>query len=126
MTAVPVNPLAADASSTLTDASGHYQFVSLVAGTYDVTASRFGYLPSTASGVSVVSGSTTVQDFSLEAIESVSVVGIVRDGSGQGWPLYASLVVSGPGGFPGNDFLERPGDGLLLHRAPRGLHLSSP
>ena len=100
VTAVPVNPLAADASSTLTDASGHYQFVSLVAGTYDVTASRFGYLPSTASGVSVVSGSTTVQDFSLEAIESVSVVGTVRDGSGQGWPLYASLVVSGPEGFP--------------------------
>jgi len=106
VTAVPAG-LAASSASTITDASGHYEFVSLSEGTYDVTVSRYGYLPATASGVEIVTGATAVQDFSLEAIESVLVVGTVKDGSGQGWPLYASLVVSGED-FPGATIYNDP------------------
>ncbi len=90
----------AGASTTTTDAAGHYQFLTLPVGSYDVTASGFGYVSSTATGVSVTDGATTVQDFALEAAPSILIVGTVRDGSGQGWPLYASLVLSGPAGFP--------------------------
>ena len=100
VTAASAGVVAGGSASTITNAAGHYEFVSLAEGTYDVTVSRYGYLPATASGVEVVTGSTAVQDFSLEAIETVLVVGTVKDGSGQGWPLYASLVVSGPD-FPG-------------------------
>ena len=107
VTAVAAGVVAGSSASTITDASGHYEFVSLADGTYDVTVSRYGYLPATASGVDIVAGSTAVQDFSLEAIETVVVVGTVKDGSGQGWPLYASLAVSGPD-FPGATLYSDP------------------
>jgi hypothetical protein len=55
----------ADGYSTLTNASGFYQFLDLPVGTYEVTASASGYMPSTASGVSVTDGGTTIQDFAL-------------------------------------------------------------
>ena len=95
-------------SHTTTDAAGHYQFLTLPAGTYDVTASKYGYLPSTATGVSVTAGATTVQDFTLESAPIVLVVGTVKDASGQGWPLYARLVVSGPTGFPQTTLYSDP------------------
>ena len=95
-------------SHTTTDAAGHYQFLTLPTGTYDVTASKYGYLPSTAAGVSVSTGATTVQDFTLANAPSVLVVGTVKDGSGQGWPLYARLVVSGPTGFPETTLYSDP------------------
>jgi len=55
----------ADGSDTLTNASGFYQFPNLPVGTYDVTASAPGYMTTTASGVPVTAGGTTVQDFAL-------------------------------------------------------------
>ncbi len=100
--------MTAGESHTTTDAAGHYQFLTLPAGTYDVTASKYGYLPSTATGVSVTAGATTVQDFTLESAPIVLVVGTVKDGSGQGWPLYARLVVSGPTGFPETTLYSDP------------------
>ena len=36
------------------------------------------------------------------------VNGVVKDGSGQGWPLYAKIVVSGPSGFPGATLFTDP------------------
>ena len=97
-------------SETTTDAAGHYQFLTLPAGTYDVTASSYGYMSSTAAGVTVAAGATTVQDFTLENLPSVLIVGTVRD-SGHGWPLYARLVVSGPAGFPGATLYNDPVSG---------------
>jgi hypothetical protein len=44
-----------------------------------VTASKFGYVPQTASGVTVAEGATTVQDFALASLYSHSVSGYVRD-----------------------------------------------
>jgi hypothetical protein len=64
------NPVAgarvtAGASETLTDAAGHYQFLALPVGTYDMTATKFGLVPGAAPGVVVADGATTTQDFAL-------------------------------------------------------------
>jgi hypothetical protein len=88
----------AGVSSTTTNSAGFYSFT-LPVGTYDMTASKFGYLPAAADDVQVNVGETTVQDFTLAAAPSTLVNGTVRDAQG-GWPLYARIQVSGPG-YPG-------------------------
>jgi len=95
------NPLAgvkvtAGAGSTLTDASGHYEFTMPV-GTYDMTAVKYGFLPGSANGIEVTEDGDTVQDFELAVAPSVTVNGVVKDGSGGGWPLYAKVVIKAPG-----------------------------
>ncbi|HEY3204476.1 MAG TPA: carboxypeptidase regulatory-like domain-containing protein [Thermoanaerobaculia bacterium] len=93
---IPGATVTAGLSSTTTDASGHYLFV-LPVGTYDVTASKYGFLPETVNDVEVTDGGDTVQDFVLSPAPTVFVNGTVKDGSGGGWPLYAKLVITGPG-----------------------------
>jgi subtilisin family serine protease len=80
--------------TALTDASGQYVMTFVPEGTYDVTASLFGYLPQTVSGIDVISGTVTTQNFSLELAPSHTVSGIVTDAN-TGWPLYASIEVDG-------------------------------
>ena len=82
----------ADGYTTFTDASGFYQFPNLAVGTYNVTASAYGYASSTATGVVVAS--TTTQDFALTPLPKVSVSGTVTDASGHGWPLYARIDIT--------------------------------
>ena len=53
-----------------------------------------------------------MQDFVLQPAPTVVVNGVVRDGSGQGWPLYAKIVVSGSGGFPGATLFTDPVTGF--------------
>ena len=95
------NPLAgvkvtAGTASTNTSASGAYSFT-LPIGTYDMTASKYGYLPGSANGIEVTDGGDVVQDFVLSAAPSVTVNGVVKDGSGGGWPLYAKVVIKASG-----------------------------
>jgi hypothetical protein len=95
------NPIAgarvtAGASETVTDAAGHYQFLALPVGAYDMTVTKFGYVPAAASGVQVQAGETTTQDFLLALAPQALLNGTVRDGSGGGWPLYARVTVSAP------------------------------
>ncbi len=86
-----------DATATTT-ADGSYS-VSVPPGSYTVSASDFGYATSTVDGVTVADGQNAAADFGLNAVARVAVTGKVTDGSGQGWPLYASLTVDGaPGG----------------------------
>ncbi len=80
--------------TALTDAAGEYIMTFVPEGTYDVTASLFGYLPQTVSGVEVISGTVTTQDFALELAPSHTVSGVVTDGT-TGWPLYASIEIMG-------------------------------
>ena len=83
-------------ASTTTNASGSYTFT-LPVGTYDMTAVKYGFLPGSANGIVVGDGADVVQDFVLAAAPSVTVNGVVKDGSGGGWPLYAKVVIAAPG-----------------------------
>ena len=85
-------------ASTTTGPDGTYR-ITLPVGSYDMTASAYGYRPQTVADVEVTDGGTTDQDFALEPLPTAVVSGTVRDGSGHGWPLYARVEVQGvPGG----------------------------
>jgi hypothetical protein len=95
------NPLSgvkvtAGSASTNTNASGAYSFT-LPIGLYDMTASKYGYIPGAASGIDVTDGGNVVQNFVLATAPSVTVNGVVKDGSGGGWPLYAKVVIKATG-----------------------------
>jgi N-acetylneuraminic acid mutarotase len=72
---IDVAPLGA---STMTGPDGHYM-LTLPVGTYDVTASAFGYVSQTANGVAITDGVTTTRDFALTPAPSHTVSGHVRD-----------------------------------------------
>ena len=80
-------------ASTTTDSQGHYSMV-LPAGSYQVSYSAFGYATQTHS-VQITDGGTTTQNVALSTEPSVHVTGTVTDGSGHGWPLHASIVITG-------------------------------
>ncbi|WRZ97258.1 carboxypeptidase regulatory-like domain-containing protein [Streptomyces sp. NBC_00841] len=82
-----------------TDAKGHYSLV-VPPGTYDVTASAYGYATKKTTGVTVLDGGTLNADFALAVVPSRTVTGKVTDGSGHGWPLYAKITVDGVPGAP--------------------------
>jgi N-acetylneuraminic acid mutarotase len=84
----------ADGHSATTDASGHYS-LSVPVGTYDITASAFGYADQTVSGVEVDQGQTVNEPFALDAVPSHTIHGTVTDGSGGDWPIYAKITVDG-------------------------------
>ena len=78
---------------TSTDAAGHYS-VDLPAGTYSVTASKYGYNTGSASGVVVTAGGNTTQNFTLTGATAHTISGVVTNAV-TGWPLYASISISG-------------------------------
>jgi hypothetical protein len=86
--------ITAGANATTTNAAGGYA-MSLPVGTYDVTAAEYGYGSATASAVPVADGQSTTRDFTLAKQRLVKVSGRIRDGSGHGWPIYASVQVAG-------------------------------
>src|SRR5262249_9372154 len=93
----------------------------LPVGTYDVGVTAFGDSSASASGLVVSEGATTEQDFTLQALPTVVVNGTVTDGSGQGWPLYAKVVVSGPPGFAGATLFTDPVTGYYSIALPTGV-----
>ena len=103
--------------TALTNAAGEYSMTFVPEGTYDVTASLFGYLPQTVSGVEVISGTVTTQDFALELAPSHTVSGVVTDGT-TGWPLYASIQIDGAGVPP---VWTDPADGSYSILLPEGI-----
>ncbi len=118
------NPLSgvtvtAGLSSTQTNAAGQYSFT-LPVGTYDMTATKYGYLPGSANDVPVTDGATTTQDFVLATAPSALINGVVRDGSGGNWPLYAKIQVSGPG-YPGATLWTDPVTGYYQITLVEGL-----
>jgi subtilisin family serine protease len=66
---------------TTTDAAGNYS-LTLVIGTYNVTASAFGFAAQTANNVVITDGGTTTQNFALSPAPSHTVSGHVRDTNG--------------------------------------------
>lgn len=79
--------------TTQTNSDGLYRIVAPV-GSYDLEAYAYGYFPQTISAVDVLSGTTTVQNFSLEQAPMHVLSGIVSDALA-GWPLYAKITAVG-------------------------------
>ncbi|MFC1442380.1 carboxypeptidase regulatory-like domain-containing protein [Streptacidiphilus sp. N1-10] len=109
----------------VTGSDGSYDVV-LAPGTYDVTAGAYGYTSASATGAVVTDGGTLTRDFALDAEARATISGKVTDGSGQGWPLYASISVDGVPGGPvhtdprtGRYSLSLPvGSAYTLHVTP--------
>ena len=76
-----------------TDESGYYTRT-LLADTYTVTASAYGYLSSSISGVVVSSDTVTTQDFTLLTAPTYVVSGTVTE-SNTGLPLLAEISFTG-------------------------------
>ena len=81
----------AGAYSTTTATNGTYA-MNLPAGTYTVTASKFGFAPETVNGVEIADGGTTTQNFALTPSATADLDGFVV-GQAHGWPLYAKVDV---------------------------------
>jgi len=95
-TGKPIAGAQVSAGSGLVQSSATGQYtLAIPPGSYTVTAKAFGYVTGTASGVTVTAGQGTTQNFSLAAAPTVTVSGVVRDGSGHHWPLYAKISVPG-------------------------------
>lgn len=103
-------------SQASTDASGHYN-LQLPVGTYTLTASGYGYGNSSASGVAVAEDATVSKDFALASVPRSTISGVVTDGSGQGWPLYAKITVDG---VPGGPVFTDPATGHYSLSLPSG------
>lgn len=89
--------------TTVTDAVGHYS-ISLVSGTYNVTASKYGFLPDTANGVIITPPDTTARNFTLAISQTYTISGVVKDGT-TSWPLYARIDIAG---YPGGSIFTDP------------------
>lgn len=100
----------------LTDSAGRYT-LSVPVGTYDVTAAAFGFGSVTRSGVVVAEDATVTEDFALAPVPSSTVSGVIRDGSGQNWPLYATINVDG---VPGGPVFTNPFTGAYSLTLPQG------
>ena len=105
----------AGVASTTTDAQGHYT-LTLPAATYNVTYSAFGYATQTINGVQITDGGTTTQNVALTPSPSVLVSGVVSDGSGHGWPLYARIDIQGR---PGGPIFTNPATGQYSVNLPQ-------
>lgn len=108
--------LPAQTYTTQTGPDGTYVFDPISAGTYEVTASKFGYFSDTATGVVVSADTITTLDFSLEQAPSSIVDGYVKD-SLTGWPLYARIDIDGS---PDSPFWTNPTTGYYNIELPNG------
>lgn len=115
--------VSAGSFSVTTAANGSYR-LSLVPGTYDVTAAAFGYLPVTQTGVEVVAETTATVDFALDPAPLARVEGWVYDGSDAGWPLYARLTFTAVGAPPVTVFTD-PATGWYSVDLPAGTDFTS-
>jgi hypothetical protein len=77
--------------------TGAYGPVGLPAGTYDLTASAYGYAVNTATGVQIWSGMTTTQDFGLSRPWAVPSPLALFAVSYPGYPFEAWLDIENPG-----------------------------
>ncbi|MGI5488240.1 carboxypeptidase regulatory-like domain-containing protein [Microtetraspora malaysiensis] len=100
---------------TATDAQGAYK-LTLPTGEHELTVSAFGYATKTAK-VTVQDGGTVTSDFTLDPVPKHRVSGVVKDGSGHGWPLYARIDVAGR---PGGPLFTDPATGAYSVDLPSG------
>jgi subtilisin family serine protease len=86
-----------DGRSATSGADGKYA-LTLSAGAHTLTATAYGFATKSAT-VTVPEGGAVTVDLALTASPMVTVSGVVTDGTGHHWPLYAKIEVTGrPGG----------------------------
>jgi subtilisin family serine protease len=80
-------------ASTLTDEGGFYRLFVNSQELYEITASAYGYQTEIMTAVALLGpGTTTTTHFSLNPKTNlVNVSGVVTDGGGHGYPLYARI-----------------------------------
>ena len=76
-----------------TDAAGYYNRT-LLAASYTVTASAYGYLPSTVTDLEILTNTVTTQDFALASAPTRVVSGKISSAD-QGWSLKAHIEIHG-------------------------------
>ncbi|MCM2424584.1 Kelch repeat-containing protein [Streptomyces sp. RKAG337] len=103
--------------SAVSDAAGAYQ-LDIPPGSYDVSASAYGYATKTVASVVLADGGTVTQSFALDSVPRQTVSGKVADGSGHGWPLYAKITVDG---VPGGPVFTDPATGAYHLTLPQGV-----
>ncbi|MFJ8580891.1 S8 family serine peptidase [Micromonospora sp. NPDC093277] len=67
----------------------------LEVGTYKVTVSAYGYETAVATDLTLAKGEKLTRDFALAPLPMATVRGTVTDVSGQGWPMAATVQVTG-------------------------------
>jgi len=106
---------AQDSNVVTTDAEGKYELY-LDAGDHEVTAQGFGH-DSQRFTVHVDTQATTTKDLQLAVTPRSTLSGLVRDGSGHGWPLYAKVTIEGAPG----EWYTKPGTGRYTIEVPVGV-----
>ncbi len=101
--------------SVVTADDGTYS-LTVEVGTYEATASAYGYATSTQT-VDVAEGATIVADFALEPLPITVVSGTVTDGGGHGWPIYARVAIDP---YPGDAVFTDPDTGEWSVELPDG------
>jgi len=99
------------------DANGAYS-MTVLADTYAMTASLFGYADRVITDVVVAGNAHTTQDITLTALPAATLSGRVTDAN-TGWPLYARLDVAGPSGNA--TFWNDPDTGDYAFTLPTGM-----
>ncbi|GAB4581152.1 MAG: hypothetical protein Fur0022_38990 [Anaerolineales bacterium] len=100
-----------------TDENGFYSMV-LPEGSYVVTATAYGFIPDVVSGVTVFSGTNTLQNFTLSPAPVYIITGTVVDARA-GWPMYAAIHISN---YPGSPIRTDPGTGFYQVALPEGTY----
>lgn len=103
--------------SATTAADGTYS-LDVPPGSYDLTAAAYGYADKTATAVDLADGATVTESFALDAVPTRTVSGKVADGSGHGWPLYASITADG---VPGGPVFTDPATGAYTLTLPQNV-----
>jgi hypothetical protein len=82
--------------SSLSNAAGEYT-LTLRASSYTVTANLFGYVPGEATGVEIISGTTTVQDFPLAKGELTGAPEVIEEWLTLGTSVTNQIILSNTG-----------------------------
>lgn len=83
-------------TSTRSGPDGKYHLV-IPPGAYTIRASRYGYFSGTWNAVGIAQDNATTLNPRLQAAPLVPMSGVVRDGSGAGYPIHAQMNITAPG-----------------------------